>query len=381
MPRMSHHLVAVMAFLLLSGCFGGSSNTAPPTPLEDIERLVKIKELWTAHIGSIDYDKRTKLTPVLSLKTIFAADSEGRVVALSDATGKAKWRIRLEEEITAGVGAGAAQIYLGTKQGKVLALKKSDGELVWGQAVSSEILAPPVEADGMVVVQTVDGKIFALSAATGERQWFYRREVPPLSLRGTSTPVVLQGVVVSGFADGAIAALSLADGRFLWEIPVTRPRGRNEIERLVDVDIQPLILGPMLYIGSYQGNLVAIDLKTGRSAWKRDISTHTGLAADRDNIYYTDIEGNVVAVARSTGTSVWKQEKLRGRRLSPPAVVGEYVVVGDFKGYTHWLRVDDGKIVGRYQVGGDPIVARPIVDGRTVYISDVDAKITALRIQ
>jgi len=65
---------------------------------------------------------------------------------------------------------------------------------------------------------------------------------------------------------------------------------------------------------------------------------------------------------------MWKQDKLLNRRLSAPAVVDGYVVVGDFEGYLHWLSHDDGKMVARTRVGGQAITAAPVMSDGVVYV-------------
>jgi len=38
---------------------------------------------------------------------------------------------------------------------------------------------------------------------------------------------------------------------------------------------------------------------------------------------------------------------LKARRVTGPAVVGNYIVVGDFEGYLHWLNRETGEFVHR----------------------------------
>ena len=48
----------------------------------------------------------------------------------------------------------------------------------------------PAAGDGVVVVQSIDGKLFGLEATNGNERWRYEREVPVLTLRGSSAPVI-----------------------------------------------------------------------------------------------------------------------------------------------------------------------------------------------
>ncbi len=367
-------------FLLLSACFS-TSNRIEPAPLKDLTAKLEVREIWSQDFGSIDEDKYVRLDPVLRGGTLYAVDSDGDLTAFDQDKGDTLWGIDLDREVTAGLGASSSNLFLGTRKGQVVAISIETHKIIWQQNVSSQILAPPVTDGETVIVQTIDGKVHALSEADGKSLWVYRRDGPSLSLRGTATPLIVQDAVVTGFSTGTLSALSLDKGRQLWEMTVAHPQGRNEIERLIDVDIQPLVKGYLLFVGSYQGKLVAIDLRSGRKVWSRDISTFTGLAVDDKNIYVTDDSDSVWALEQTTGSTVWRQGQLQGRALNAPAVMNDYIVVGDYEGYVHWLSTESGAMVTRYQVGNDPIRSAAIVDGFVLYVSNIDGDLAAVTLQ
>jgi outer membrane protein assembly factor BamB len=74
----------------------------------------------------------------------------------------------------------------------------------------------------------------------------------------------------------------------------------------------------------------------------------------------TDANGNVNALTRSTGATIWKNEKLAYRRMTAPASVGRAVVVGDYRGFVHWLSRDDGTLIARMATDGTPLVVTPL---------------------
>jgi len=56
---------------------------------------------------------------------------------------------------------------------------------------------------------------------------------------------------------------------------------------------------------------------------------------------------------RYNGSTLWRQDKLLRRRLTAPEAYNNYIVVGDYDGYLHWLNREDGKIVARNKVNDD----------------------------
>jgi outer membrane protein assembly factor BamB len=352
----------------ISGWFGGEDNTVPPAKLEDIKDPVRLKELWSRDIG-VGYDKQSvNLVPTVTGSYVLAADRDGRVVELSAKTGKELWETRTKAPVSAGPGAGEGLVLVGASDAEVIALNIEDGSIVWRTRVSSEVLSVPRIDLGVVVIQSADGAITGLSASDGHQLWVSDHSVPVLTLRGTSSPAVERGAIVAGFGSGKVIAMTTANGYQVWETSIAIPKGRTEIDRLVDVDANPIIVGDTVYVVSFQGKLAIIDLRSGNLGWSRDMSSYAGLGVDFSQVYVTDQDSKVWALSRDNGASVWKQEKLHNRALTAPTPFGNYVAVGDFEGYLHLLSSYDGSIVGRVRVDSKGIAARPVVVDDVLYV-------------
>lgn len=211
----------------------------------------------------------------------------------------------------------------------------------------------------------------------GEQLWIHDRSVPVLTLRGTSTPAVEQGLVVAGFANGKLVGLSAEKGFPVWEVSVAVPQGRSEIDRLVDIDGDPVIVGGVVYVATYQGNIAVIEASTGNQGWQRDMSSHVGLGVDFSQVYVTDDQSHVWALSRSSGASEWKLDKLANRELTAPEPFDDYVAVGDFEGYVHLLSRYDGRIAGRVRVDKKGIQEPPLAKDGVLYVYGNSGELSA----
>jgi len=375
--------------VLLAGC-GSSPTLEPPTPLMELEQPLEIETAWVRHVGGGAGHDFLRLRPVVGEEAVYGAERNGRVFAFGLATGRELWRKSLAVVITSGLSVTDDKILLGTGKGEVLMLASKDGSELWRTVVTSEVLSPPQLADGVVVVRTVDGRVFGISAADGRRLWVYDRGVPLLTLRGTGTPVIDSGVVLAGFDDGKLVALTLNEGTPLWEAVIATPSGRTELERMVDLDGDPVVANGVAYVTTYQGRIAAVRLDSGRLLWAREGSSYAGLTLDSGRVYVSTADGEVVAMDRASGTALWTQKDLRYRALSAPVRHRGFVVVGDLEGYVHWLSAEDGSLVARTRVQDtedvfreyDPppfydayeqrrdILATPVAAGESVLIMD-----------
>jgi outer membrane protein assembly factor BamB len=359
---------------------GGDDNADPPAELVKIEVPVPLEKLWDNSVGVGNDEHFVNLVPAIDGDLLFIADRKGRVVALDVETGKQRWSVKTDVAVSAGPGVGEGLVLVGTSDAEVLALSAVDGTELWKADVSSEVLSVPQIDLDKVIVQTADGNVAALDAENGEQLWIHDRSIPVLTLRGTSTPAVQHGLVVVGYANGKLAALSAEKGFNVWETSISIPQGSSEIDRMVDIDGDPIIVGGAVYVTTYQGRVAVIDIQNGNPGWTVEMSSNVGLGVDFSQVYVTDDQSHVWALARSTGASEWKQEELDNRGLTAPEPYEDYILVGDVEGYVHLLSRYDGHVAARVKIDRRGITARPLVSDGVFYVYGNSGKLAAYRL-
>jgi outer membrane protein assembly factor BamB len=399
------NILPLLIVLILSGCSafdwasesmsgvkdyftGGADNADPPNPLVELTPEINATVLWDENVGVGTDEQTLKLVPAIGSGRIFAADRDGLVQARDLSTGALAWEVEIEDEnedevhFSGGPGLGISSVILGTNNGEIIALNIDNGTTLWKTSVSSEVLSVPVVANNIVILRTTDGSVIALNEKTGQKIWSYEHNVPALTVRGTGAPLIIEDTLIEGYDNGKLMALRLEDGKYVWESSVTIPKGRSEVERLVDIDVDPIEARGVIYSASYNGGSAAVSILDGDVLWRNEaVSSHTGLSQDEQYLYISNSEGHVLQLDKRTGASLWEQKELHGRKLTSPVVYQGYVVVGDIEGYVHWLSSTDGRQLGRIQVAGDAIDAKPIIVGDTVYIYAKDGTLAALKAQ
>jgi len=343
-------LFCAALILVLSGCAAPDymqRGQKTPESLQSFEGKIGVRQLWSVKLGDGNRYADHGLVPALADGRIYVADWDGDVYAVEAKTGRRVWDADLDEELAGGPTVGDGVVAIGTRAGEVVGLSAKDGSVLWRSGVTSEVLTPPAYGDGLFVVRSADGRVFGLRSSDGSRSWLYDRTVPVLTLRGNSPPVIAGGRALVGLDNGKLVALDLKTGEQAWEATIGIPRGRTDLERMVDVDGRISEARGTAYVSAYQGRTMAVDVESGNSVWTRDVPSYDGTAEDVGNVYVTDDDQRVWALDRFNGASVWRQDRLSKLRLTAPVVFGKYVVVGSNDGYLNWLSRDNGKLEAR----------------------------------
>jgi outer membrane protein assembly factor BamB len=376
--------------LLLTGCslFSSEEDVVTMAELPIFEASYTPQIAWQANIGSGVDKYYSQLLPAADDDAVYVASREGEVKAFNAVTGKQLWsnhfsghpsnKLNRSARFSGGIHLAPDTLFIGTENAQVLAIDKNTGKLRWLVKVSGEVIASPIYSSGMVVVHTSRGDLIALDSNSGEEVWVLNNKQPKLTLRGSATPSISQGGIIYGRADGFVAAALLSSGQPLWQLPVARPYGATELDRIVDVDMKPIIRNGIIYTLAYNGNLVAIDLLKGQQLWERKYSGYSDIALSGSTLYLSDYRGYLFAIDRTTGNEIWVNKQLTYRNVTGVSIANQYIVVGDGEGYLHWIDRDNGQFVAQQYLDSDGLYMQPFESYSYLYLQTRSGKLFAI---
>lgn len=390
--------VKVFSVLLFSFFLHACSSTDDediselPAELTELEPKFEPDVLWEESVGNGIDDYFSRLKPIVAYNKVYSANRAGDVIAFDLKTGKTLWETDLSDVknersfwdsripalLSGGPAAGLNKIFIGSENGKIFALDAENGKLSWQANIKGEVINTPAIDSGIVVVNSASGVMKAMDVDDGKELWKIEQDVPALTLRGISAPVLASGGVLVGTGKGGVNVYLLDSGQQGWSTEVGEPTGSTELERVIDVDSAPVVFGDKVYAVSSRGNLVAIELKSGRILWKRQYSSYRQISIYRNTIFLTNVRGHVYAIDRLNGIERWSNLELANRGVTGPAIIDGYVVVGDFEGYLHWLDQETGEIVARHEVDSSGIHATPTVVDNIIYSQSRDGDLQAI---
>lgn len=371
---MKIRIFVLTLFTLAQGCthiddyMFGKDNTPQPKQLKEIQPKIKVAQNWTAPVGKArKSNEHLNLKPVIRGDIIYTADASGLVQAVSKKDGQVKWSTILKNNIVSGPTVADGFVIVGTNASTLVLLNQANGKEIWQHKVSAEVLAPPALSHQKVIAKTIDGKVYAIDAVNGKQLWVADHGAPGLVLKASSSPIVVDNLILIGFSDGKLDALELQTGRLMWQRSIAYGTGASDVDRLVDIDSDPIINNNIAYLASYQGYVGALSLSNGQFLWRKPASVYKNMLLSHNNLYFTDSNDVLWSLNSRTGQVNWKQTALKARGLTAPVLIGGDLAVGDRTGYLHILSTQTGELLGRSQLSGGVTVS-PSVSGQKMYV-------------
>ena len=383
-------LPGLLSVTLLSGCslFSGEEDVVKMSPLPTVENQFTPSTAWDVSVGSGIGDFYSNLHPAYADSVVYAADRKGTVKALNADDGKEVWSVNLAEKdgwfsrkpalLSGGLTVAGGHVYVGSEKAQVYALDAGDGSVVWKTTAAGEVLSRPTVSDGLVLVHTSNGQLQALDENSGVVKWTVNLDMPALSLRGESAPAVAFGAAIVGGDNGRVSAVLMQQGQMIWQQRISQATGSTEIDRLSDVDTTPVIVNGVVYALAYNGNLTALDLRSGQIMWKRELGSVNDFIVDGNRIYIVDQNDRLLALTTDGGVTLWTQSDLLHRLLTSPALYNGSLVVGDAEGYMHWINPEDGRFVAQQKVDSAGFLTDPVVADGKLLIQAKDGTVYAI---
>ena len=307
-----------------------------------------------------------------------------------------KWKFQTSGRVISSPAIVSGVAYFGSTDNNLYAVDAASGALKWKFATQSWVVSSPAVASGAIYFASYDSNFYAVDANTGQLKWkfatggekrFTARHLHHLEPAAESmpdpwdiylsSPAVWNGLVYFGSSDGNIYALDASSGALKWKFQT------GDV-----VHSSPAIVGETLFIGSWDTYLYALDATTGKEKWRfktgddPDIHNHVGIqsspAVADGMVYFGCRDSYVYGLDAATGKQQWKFST-NGSWVnnSPVAHEGRVYFATSIPGILHAVDARTGKSLFELPTG-TPIFASLALAGNTLYMGSFGGKLTAI---
>jgi len=350
-----------LGVLLLVGMLVACAGPERPKPLDlgPNTALMGIRSAWISNVGEIGFPLNIQVRD----NALYAASTDGVVVAIDARTGGDIWRVALKTSLSAGVGADGRYATVVSRDNELITLNA--GREIWRQRLNAATQTAPLVAGDRVFVLSADRSVSAFDAASGRKLWQQQRSGDALVLAQAGVIAAVGDTLVVG-QGGRLVGMNPQNGNVRWEATIASSRGTNEVERLVDLVSGVSRFGDQLCVRAFQSAVGCADASKGSVIWSKPASGATGVHGDDTIVLGAESDGRIRAWRRTDGEQLWASDRLRYRSLTAPLLVGRAIVLGDETGTLHFLSRQDGGALNRMTTDGSAVVSGPVLAGQTV---------------
>jgi len=184
----------------------------------------------------------------------------------------------------------------------------------------------------------------------------------------STQPVIVDNIVYFGTSDGTVCAIDTETLSEVWRF-----------EEPTDYIWRLAVVGNSIYFASSGGYMYAVDVEEGERQWRFEISEHSSTRPVMigDTVYFNGGEW-LYAVDSETGEEMWKFETNETNGdSSPPAAGYGMIYVGHFNSNLYALDHETGEVEWEF-TAEYPITRAPIVANNRVYFGEGDTNLYSL---
>ncbi len=344
---------------------------------------------WSTGIGE-GAGYRAKLTsqPLVERGMAYTMDSDGHVAAIDMAGGGRLWRVNTQAEnnrstnLGGGIAIENGTIYATTGRAEALALEAASGKILWRKDIGVPARSGPSVSGGRMHFTTLDDQVLALSLKDGSRAWGYKGSETATTVLADAAPAINDGFVVAGFGSGELVALRADSGSLVWSDSLAGSGGANSSVDLTAIRALPVIDRGRVYAIGVGGLLVALDLRTGRRLWEREIGGGQTPCLVGDWLFVQSSNQGLAAVNAADGHVRWVQELPRWANpakqkdpifwAGPLMAAGKLILAGTSE---QAVSVDpvSGRLLGALEMGSSVSVSPVAASGTVLILTDSGA--------
>jgi outer membrane protein assembly factor BamB len=271
------------------------------------------------------------------------------------------------------------RVYIATNRGLFFAIDAETGRIDWKKNFRRCTASSPQAGEGVVYQplmdpspcamhsQTAPGFMVAMDAETGQELWRFKAgviEAPPL---------LADGILYFGSWDKKVYALEVQTHRPIWTYDTgDKVKGGAAYAR------------GTIFIGSYDGNVYALDAQSGKLRWKAGGQSRLGGAGTwyatpavaYGRVYIGNTDGKMYAFGAKSGRLLWAHGT--GSYIYSSAAVWEKTVfAGSYDKRFYAFDAATGDVRWSFSAGGH-ISGAPTVMGGLVYFSTLAGRTFAL---
>jgi len=327
------------------------------------------------HVWSIDLLPHKKIknslmhnsSPVVTEALVIQANGVNGVQAFSKSTGHLVWSFPISGGVFSTLERHKGQLYFGASDGFFYSLDLKTGKLIWKFFTGSENLSPALIHQNKVYWTDHRQQLYALSLK-GTLLWTYAG--PSLTremiVRGRPRPAIYKNNIYMGFYDGSLVALNKHKGTLKW---------KKSLSTKQSIYGHLIVRNRCLLVSVFKESLFCLNPLNGQIKWQ---TKGDQLIFPKGHMFYKIFKQSIVAVKKSNRKIQWSV-KLNSYPIRP-TIYKQYLIYGSLgDSFIYVAHKTSGQLVSQFKFGRG--LASPVtVNQNHLYFLSIDAHLHKVKL-
>ena len=227
---------------------------------------------------------------------------------------------------------------------------------------------PGLTTDGETVYVAYGPAVYAVSLADGRQVWRFQPEGDAASQFYATPALDDEGNLYVGSYDGDLIALEADSGAIVWAKQLTGGR----------IVGGPAVAGDLLIVPSSDRTVYAVRRESGQNVWsfQSDRALWATPLVEGELVFLAGLDHTMYALDRQTGDLIWQQE-LEGALADRPALLNGLLLAGTFGHSLNALDKTNGQVSWSVETT-DWVWGNPVVIDETALFGDVSGVLYAV---
>jgi len=342
--------------LIASAKKTGILNKLPAAIKPFTRETAEISTVW-----KFECEDEIRGTPLFCNRMIFIGAYDNNLYALNASNGEFIWKFATEGGIVCKPAVFEGNIYIGSEDQRLYCINLRSGQEIWSYYSNGPIRSSPHIAEGHIFIGSDDAYLHAVNALSGRRAWRVDAGAPV-----RSTPLLVGEQIYFGTEAGDLFCVDLG-GNIKWRFKAKRA-----------LTSSPIYANGIIYVGSVDTLLYALDAKSGYIIWRFRMAKATiSTPFITDNYIFTgSVDSHIYCIDLHSAKEIWNFAT-DNQVTSSPVTYQDSVYCGSVDGAIYCLEFRTGRLRWKYQTGG-PITGTPVIADDVLYFGSTDHKIYAI---
>lgn len=241
---------------------------------------------------------------------------------------------------------------------------------------------PGITSSASILLVSYGPHVYAINPENGNERWRFP-EQPERNQAFYAPAAIADGIAIVADYTDSVFAIDLESGEPNW-------RYRSDNSRFIG---GPVVGAELVYAGSVDGIMVALDQDTGEVVWSfeadRDIWGPALLDEANGVLYFTSLDSHLYALSAESGELLWRwpdgegtpDNSVIGPMIAPPTLYDGVLYFSSFNNRMYALDINSREIIWTQEIG-NWMWSSPLIDEEAQLLlgANLDGDVFALDI-